>query len=99
MGIRSRADRDTDSFCRIHRWRATCRVGAVLLNELFASEIHRVLHGPAHAERLHALETFLRCIVEVRDRPSQRGNGNLPVEFLEQGKQFVDGRIAGPVHG
>src|SRR5262245_12991385 len=99
MGVRSSAYWNAYSAGGIHRWNPPRGLSAILLLELFASKVHRVLDSPAHTERLHTLQRFFRCIVEMCDRPAQARNRNFLMEFLEQREQLVHGRLAAPVHG
>ena len=64
-----------------------------------AVEIHRVLHRPADAERLHARQRVERRVVEMRNRPPQRRNRYLGVHAIEHLEQLADGGIVAPVHG
>src|SRR5260221_9810233 len=80
------------------RGRAAGGLGASFLLETLAVEVHRILHGPAHAERLHALECRCRCVVEMRDGPAQALDRRFPVDTLEDVEQLSDGAVVVPMH-
>src|SRR5262245_12434281 len=67
MSIRSSTYRDSKFFRCVHRRNAARGLRAILLQELVASEVHRILHGPAHTKRFHPSQTLFGCIVEVCD--------------------------------
>ena len=54
MRVGARADGHADLRRRLDRRHAARRLGPALLAKLLAAEVHRVLHRPADAERLHA---------------------------------------------
>src|SRR5215813_2184963 len=98
MCVRTCSDRNTDPSRRIYRRSTASGFSAILPDKLFTAEVHRILDGPAHTERFHALETFLGCVVQMSDRPTQSGDGNLLVDLLKQSKEFVDRCVMFPVH-
>ena len=98
MRVCARADDNAGLFCGHHRRHAPRRFGALFCDHLVAVVVHGVLHGPAHAQRLHALERSGGAVVEMGDGPAQIGDGEFFIDALEDGQELVHVFVAIPMH-